>query len=98
MAPEGGDKDFGNPFIFLKYLITPGGFEGPYYQDAVIYTEQNVPVIPGQMKFSLDGTSLVNTRGKHLDIYDFDRCSGEFNFFYTIENIDDDGLYGAELS
>ncbi len=49
------------------------------------------------MKFSQDGSKLIYTRGKHLDIWDFDRCTGTFSNLYTIYDVDKIGLYGAEL-
>ncbi len=88
----------GGEFQWIKYLVTDFGTVGPYYQGTGIYyylTDGNAGL--GQMKFSQDGSKLINTRGKHLDIYDFDRCMGEFYHNHTIQNITDTYLYGANF-
>jgi hypothetical protein len=96
--PVGGYVN-GNPYKWIKYLITSMGIEGPFYQDyEPTYNEDDGLIGLGQMKFSQDGSKLMYTRGKHLDIYDFDRCTGEFSNFYTIENVTDNYLYGCEFS
>ncbi len=96
--PEGGDDGYGNPFTFVEYLFTPIGIEGPFYQDGVIYGAGDGVVSVGQMKVSKDGTRIANTRGKHVDIYNFDRCTGGIEVFYSILNVGTKDLYALELS
>lgn len=86
------------PFKFVKYLITPSSIEGPYYQDAAFFYEDEMYTTLGQMKFCKNGSKLISTREKRLDIYDFDRCTGNFSNLITIDTVDTEWIYGAEFS
>ncbi len=89
----------GDDLIWIKYLIKDDEINGPYFENSgKYYGENNVSELQGQMKFTQDGSMLACTRGIDLDIYTFDRCSGEFELFYTIDSVDSKGLYGCEWS
>lgn len=85
-------------YSFVSFLLTPEGISGPYIQ---IYGDEydadNGPGV-GQMKFTKEGDLLALTRGKHIDLYDFDRCTGEFFNFYTIYDVTEFYTYGLEFS
>ncbi|HET8962605.1 MAG TPA: T9SS type A sorting domain-containing protein, partial [Chitinophagales bacterium] len=85
---------------FIRYLITPEGILGPYYQH---YGPENEWVDDnfgffGEMIFSPQGNKLAYTAGTNLDIYDFDRCTGELSNVHTIYNIDPILTYGSAFS
>nr|MBP9550277.1 T9SS type A sorting domain-containing protein [Chitinophagales bacterium] len=89
--------EIGDNMMFISYLITSDGIEDPILvQDASPYTVPFGTV--GQMKFSQDGSLLINTRFTNLDIYDFDRCSGLISNYRIVSNISDSPLYGCEIS
>lgn len=67
--------------VFYRNLLTPQGFEGPF--------EQFVPEHPVDpdfgandlSKFTPDGSKLIHYHPQqNIDIYDFDRCSGEVSY------------------
>ena len=85
---------------FISFLITPEGFSEPYTQCDV-----NEEVLPnfsnlGQMKFSVDGSKVVVTRGNYFSLYDFDRCTGKVSNYISIKSSENDNskLYGCEFS
>ena len=89
-----------NQSTFIKFLITPYGISEP---DEQIFGPDYVPLEDGnsylgQMKFSHHGDKLAVTRGKHADIYDFDRCTGELSNWIELLDIDEEGVYGCEFS
>lgn len=61
---------------FISFILTPYGFEGPYYQS--IGSIRTGPA-PGAA-FSMDGARLASSAtgsaGAGLDVFDFDRCTG----------------------
>ncbi len=66
-------------YEFIRYLITPSGISGPFYQSIgssfgifpFFYVSQ------GQLKFSPDGRKLfVAGLTATADLYNFDRCTG----------------------
>lgn len=71
---------------YYKFLITPGGIQGPYTQDIGVIRDNW-----GQAVFSPDGTMYAyfaylfansTTSGSNvgdLDIFNFDRCTGDFS-------------------
>lgn len=75
----------------MKFLITPSGIEGPFYQDYAdvyhsfegIFQNQNY----GYMKFSQQGDRVCLAKGMDADIYDFNRCTGEFSNYINIGNV-----------
>jgi hypothetical protein len=73
--------------LFHKFLITPTGISGPFEQK--IGTGDNPNKFHGQMVFSKDGSKLGVVGGNSsVDIFDFDRCTGElFNPKTIGENI-----------
>lgn len=89
--------------IFETFLITSTGIVGPYSQD---YGPDYDFIVDndlgwGQMIFSQDGSKLLYTRGKQLDTYNFDRCSGMFSEIITIINVattEYGSLYGCSFS
>lgn len=69
-----------NSNIIYKLLLTPGGVFGPYMQ-AVGMNRQNDA---GQVVFSNDGSKFVYFNANYLttgvlEIFDFDRCTGDFS-------------------
>ncbi|MBK6731584.1 MAG: T9SS type A sorting domain-containing protein [Bacteroidetes bacterium] len=91
-----GYLDADDPLNWLINLIHGDTIENVIVQ----YTGLNMDlaVFPGQMKFTQDGSMLACIRGTDLDIYTFDRCTGEFELFYSIDTVDKKGLYGCEWS
>ncbi len=64
---------------FISFILTPYGFEGPFYQS--IGSIRTGPA-PG-VTFSMDGarlcSSATGSAGVGLDVFDFDRCTGELS-------------------
>ncbi len=63
--------------IYYKFLITPYGIQGPFTQSIGILRENDL----GQAAFSPDGNHFAcyNLRSQypaHLEVYNFDRCTG----------------------
>jgi hypothetical protein len=86
---------YGDLNTFVKYLVTPYGIKGPFYQSIGSYTYSQ---FTGQMKFNEQGdkltlcseymhqTSSFPTFGQ-LDLFDFDRCTGLLsNYQYIGDN------------
>lgn len=82
---------YGDCNIFIKYLVTPYGIEGPFYQNIGLMDNFG---FWGQMKFNEQGDKLVLVSqymyqipsfpyyGK-IELYDFDRCTGQlYNYKY----------------
>lgn len=71
---------------FYKLLITPDGVQGPFEQ----YIGEPIDYYTswGEMLFSPDGSKLAITGYNFVEIFDFDRCSGELNTFAFIDNFD----------
>ncbi len=82
---------YGDCNVFIKYLITPYGIKGPFYQNIGLMDNFG---LWGQMKFNEQGDKLALVSeyryqipsfpyyGK-IELYDFDRCTGElFNYNY----------------
>lgn len=74
--------------LYYKWLITPGTILGPYTQSigSVITYNNN-----GQSVFSPDGSKYVNytslsdsPSNQHIDVFDFDRCTGLLSNLDTI--------------
>ncbi|MEZ5014705.1 MAG: T9SS type A sorting domain-containing protein [Chitinophagales bacterium] len=84
--------------VFTRFLITPFGIEGPFYQDIGpdSYPDDE-DHIWGQMIFAKDGSKLAYTRGLDVNIYSFDRCTGEFMSYYTISGFGF-SAYGCSFS
>ena len=60
---------------FIKFLVTPYGINGPYFQNIGSYRMDDA----GQAKFSPDGTRYAYFHyrsNSDLDVFDFDRCTG----------------------
>ncbi|MFN8165991.1 MAG: T9SS type A sorting domain-containing protein [Bacteroidia bacterium] len=78
--------------LFHKFLITPDSIIGPI--DQKIGSGDNPNKAFGHMLFSEDGSKMVAASSNSmLDLYDFDRCSGDlFNYrnigepVYTVAN------------
>ena len=59
---------------FRIYLISPSGVSGPFIQN----TGSNHSTNLGQLVFSSDGTKFANISMRGLvELYDFDRCTGD---------------------
>ncbi|MBP9549894.1 MAG: T9SS type A sorting domain-containing protein [Chitinophagales bacterium] len=83
---------------FIKFLITPYMIEGPYIQS--IGKDYNLLLNPiGEMLFSQQGDKLISvTASGIIDLFDFDRCSGELSNWIDLRNIDINEAYGASFS
>ncbi len=58
---------------FISFILTPYGFEGPFYQPIGTWQTGSVPCA----SFSPNGDRLAYTGYQTgLDVYDFDRCTG----------------------
>ena len=80
---------------FVKFLITSKGISGPFYQEIGPEYDSDMDHNWGQMVFSQDGSKMIYARGNELNIYGFDRCSGELSEFATIHEIT---VYGCSIS
>jgi hypothetical protein len=65
----------------IKLLYTPYGILGPYIQN-IASTHNDL----GQIVFSPDGTKLARYEAyqSDLDVFDFDRCTGNLSFLFNI--------------
>ena len=81
---------------FFKYLITPTGIQGPFFQDIGQFREDYF----GQLVFSPDGTkfSYYEPIVGDLDIFDFDRCTGILNLNTHVDINDSANGGGAAFS
>ncbi|MEM6398000.1 MAG: T9SS type A sorting domain-containing protein [Bacteroidota bacterium] len=69
----------------MKFLLTSDGIEGPFIQHLGWYPE-DYQGGGGESEFSSDGTRYVfNSSRSGMEIYDFDRQTGEFTFVDTID-------------
>ena len=76
---------------YVKFLITPDGILGPYYQSIGKLRILGL----GQVAFSPDGKWYAHyDTGGDLDLMNFDRCIGEFNNLIHI-SIDDSAYWGG---
>ncbi|MBP8754443.1 MAG: hypothetical protein KBH39_09470, partial [Chitinophagales bacterium] len=82
--------------LFYKILLMP---------DTIIISTQEAGIKregnhQGQMVFSPDGKRLAYADKNGLEIFDFDRCSGELTqtYFIPITDIAEDNLYGCAFS
>jgi hypothetical protein len=83
---------------FYRILITPEGVLGPF--------EQNIGALIdyytmwGEMVFSPDGSMLALSGYNFLELFNFDRCSGELTTFARIDNFDEAvfDAYGVSFS
>ncbi|MBL0046074.1 MAG: T9SS type A sorting domain-containing protein [Flavobacteriales bacterium] len=61
---------------FVKFLLTPDGLAGPYYQQIGM---QRIGSVPSGV-FSPDGSHFAYLDAfSDLDVFDYDRCTGELN-------------------
>ena len=80
---------------YIKYLITPYGIEGPWTQNIGAAREANF----GQCVFSPDGNFYAYYEPSNdLDIYQFDRCTGDFSNLTHISINDSAYVTGAAFS
>ncbi len=82
---------------FVRFLITPEGIEGPFYQNIGPAYDEDFDTGWGQMVFSQDGGKLLFPRQSELNIFDFDRCTGELSNLIRIQNLDM-ASYGCSFS
>lgn len=64
--------------VYHKFLVTPSGISVPFSQSIGHIRQPDV----GQAKFSPDGSKVAyyyNWNGDGLDVFDFDRCTGNFS-------------------
>ncbi len=73
---------------YLKFLITPGGIQGPFKQVGSNPHNPKEQII-GTFYFSRSGSKLVSVApGADIIVMDFDRCTGDLSNFRRIgENI-----------
>ncbi|MCX6292657.1 MAG: hypothetical protein NT126_12995, partial [Bacteroidetes bacterium] len=81
---------------YYKFLITPYGIQGPFIQDVGSFRNLHF----GQCVFSPDGTKFAYYEPVlgNLDIFDFDRCSGNFSNLTHIVINDSAGIGGTAFS
>ena len=81
--------------LVYKYLISPLGISGPTTQDLFTYRD----IWFGQAVFSPQGTKFAYYEPYgDLDIFDFDRCTGDFSNFVHIDINDSAFAGGAAFS
>lgn len=81
-----------NEIKFIRFLITEDGIVGPFYQHYgpdYEWNDENIGFF-GEMVFSPQGDKLAYTAGNTLDLYDFNRCTGELS---SVQSIFDEDLY-----
>ncbi len=84
-----------NTGMVYKYLISPQGISGPTMQ--ALFTPRDVWF--GQALFSPQGDKFAYYEPYgDLDIFDFDRCTGDFLNFIHIDINDSAGIGGAAFS
>lgn len=77
---------------FYKLLVTPEGVQGPFDQNVGDLIDYYTTW--GEMIFSPDGSKLAISGYNFVEIFDFDRCTGELNEFAYIDNFDP-GVFDA---
>lgn len=66
-----------NSSTFVRYLITSGGIQGPFYQTIGSHSQYGST---GGAIFSPDGSKFVHSNIEmEVDLFDFDRCTGELS-------------------
>jgi PKD domain/Secretion system C-terminal sorting domain len=73
-------KNYSN--IYYRYLITPDGIEGPYYQvfGTNGYIEMGNKVVSRDgTKYAMSTISSISPGFQGILLYDFDRCTGLFD-------------------
>ena len=84
-----------NDSLINVFLITPFGIQNTGTQNLHTYRDNG----PGQVVFSQDGTKYARyDPTADLDIYDFDRCSGQFTNQVHISINDTSGAGGIAFS
>lgn len=85
---------------FIKFLLSPFGISGPYYQCI-----GRSPAHFGEMIFNNQGNQLVNVGPSGLiDLFDFNRCTGELSNYKNLgstiypDNVDTNYFYGVAFS
>lgn len=86
---------------FYRFLVDPLGFHGPYEQ----FIGGSLNGLEGAhhtaiLAVSKEGTKAAQLRSFHelVDLYDFNRCTGEFENLQTLAINDSLLLWGAEFS
>ncbi len=104
LALTKGEEE-GDPINFVKFLITKYGIDGPFYQEYedTYHESEGTGQEVGYMKFSQQGNKICIAKGTDGDIYDFNRCTGEFTNYINIDTIvanypADRLVYGIEFS
>ena len=83
---------------FFKFLITPEGVDGPFLQEIGSVMEWQDDW-SGQTTFSPDGAKLANVlRTGKVDVFDFDRCTGELSNCVTLNDSDLVWVFGCSFS
>ncbi|MCB9021378.1 MAG: hypothetical protein H6548_04595 [Chitinophagales bacterium] len=85
------------PIMFLRWLLTPSGFEGPDYLELTDWVEEEGWYY-GNMFFSQDGERLIVIEKTGFEVYEFDRCSGEIEQIGVIDDLPVTGLWYGALS
>jgi len=103
VALTGGQFE-GDALYFVKFLIRESGIEGPFIQNCgdVFHNMDSGVQSAGQLKFRLDGSKAAHSKGKDVDLYDFDRCTGQFYNYINIDTVVNEwsspSTYGLEFS
>ena len=80
-----------NSSMYYKYLVTPDSIMGPFTQSIGVIRN----AIAGQCAFSPDGELFANYDPfGDLDIFQFDRCNGDFTLLESI-SINDSAVSGG---
>ncbi|MEM8585484.1 MAG: hypothetical protein AAGF87_14490, partial [Bacteroidota bacterium] len=70
---------------FMNFLLTGEGIEGPYFQSIDWYNTDYILTGGREVEFSSDGTKFVRYRAYvGMDVYDFDRQTGQFTLIDTV--------------
>lgn len=83
---------------FYKFLITPVGILGPFVQNVGNLIDFYTSI--GEMIFSPDGSKIALTGYNFVELFDFDRCTGDLTEFAYIDNFDIPSFttYGCSFS
>ncbi|MFZ1634789.1 MAG: T9SS type A sorting domain-containing protein [Chitinophagales bacterium] len=83
---------------FYKFLITPDGISGPFIQNVGNLIDFYTSI--GEMIFSPDGSKIALSGYNFVELFDFDRCTGDLTEFAYIDNFDMPSFatYGCSFS
>ena len=77
---------------FYVFLVTPFEIQGPFMQPVGLLLDYNT--LWGEMIFSPDGSNLALSAFNAIEIFNFDRCTGQLTELCLIDNFET-GLFSS---